>query len=115
MVVTFILALMAGYWSANGIPHYITGILGQEHPSPLGKSAVVNLLEGWASFLIGGVFWYFTWRHQSNPALVWISAAIGALAINLFAGTYALAEACAHAGRAPHFSAHKEEAGCLFF
>jgi hypothetical protein len=84
MVVTLILALMAGYWSANGLPHYITGITGQEHPSPLGKSAVVNLIEGWASFLIGGVFWYFTWRQQSEPALVFISAAIGALGINLF-------------------------------
>src|SRR5215467_8064677 len=84
LFVTIILALMAGYWSANGIPHYITGITGQEHPSPLGKSAVVNLLEGWASFLIGGIFWYFTWRQQSNPALAFISAVIGALAINLF-------------------------------
>jgi hypothetical protein len=84
MFVTLILALMAGYWSANGLPRYITGIMGQEHPSPLGKSAVVNLLEGWASFLIGGIFWYFTWRQQSNPTLVFISAAIGALAINLF-------------------------------
>jgi hypothetical protein len=84
MLVTIILAFMAGYWSANGIPHYITGIMGQEHLSPLGKSAVVNLLEGWGSFIIGGIFWYFVWIQKSDPTLVYISAAIGAFAINLF-------------------------------
>src|SRR5262249_16119880 len=84
MVVTIILAFMAGFWSINGIPHYLTGIMGQEAPTPFGKSSVVNLFEGYAAFLVGGVFWYFTWRQQSNAAIVYISAAIGALAADLF-------------------------------
>ena len=88
MVGTIILAIMAGYWSANGIPHYITGITGQEAPTPLGKSAVVNLLEGWGSFLIGGIFWYFTWKQHNNPALVYSCAALGALGVNLFHAFY---------------------------
>ncbi|QBD81290.1 hypothetical protein EPA93_37075 [Ktedonosporobacter rubrisoli] len=88
MVLTIILALMAGFWSTNGIPHYLTGILGQEAPTPFGKSSVVNLFEGYAAFLIGGVFWYLTWLQQGNPVLVFISAAIGALAVDLFHAHY---------------------------
>jgi hypothetical protein len=69
MLITIVLAFLAGLNSGNGLPHFITGITGQEHPSPLGNSAVVNLLEGWGAFLIGGIFWYFTWRQHGILSL----------------------------------------------
>jgi hypothetical protein len=53
-------------------------------PVASGKSAVVNLLEGWGAFLIGGIFWYFTWMQHGDPVLVYTFAACGVLAINLF-------------------------------
>jgi hypothetical protein len=84
MLITIVLAFLAGLNLGNGLPHFITGITGQEHPSPLGKSAVVNLLEGWGAFLIGGIFWYFSWIQHGDPVLVYTFAAFGVLAINLF-------------------------------
>jgi hypothetical protein len=84
MPITVVLAFLAGLNTGNGIPHFITGITGQEHPSPLGKSAVVNLLEGWGAFLIGGIFWYFTCLQHGDLVLVYAFAALGVFAINLF-------------------------------
>jgi len=83
MLATIVLAFLAGLSTGNGLPHFITGITGQEHPSPFGSSALVNLLEGWAAFLIGGIFWYFTWIQHGNPVIVFIAAALGVFAINL--------------------------------
>jgi Na+/proline symporter len=80
MIITLLLAFFAGYNAANGLPHFITGITGQEHPSPLGASATVNLLEGWTSFIIAGVLWHL----GDHPVAAYVAAALGALAINLF-------------------------------
>ena len=52
-----ILSLLAGLFAANGIPHFIKGIIGQTHQTPFGKnsSAVVNVLWGWSNFVIAAL------------------------------------------------------------
>jgi hypothetical protein len=82
MLLTILLSFFAGLFGANGVPHYITGVTGQEHPSPLGSSAVVNAIEGWVMFLLGGAFWYFA-EAQNYPVFTYIFAALGVLVIAL--------------------------------
>ncbi len=47
-IVGFFLAFMIGACSANGIPHYIKGVVGQSHMTVFSKlsSPVVNVLWG---------------------------------------------------------------------
>lgn len=80
MLATIILSFLAGLLGANGVPHYITGVTGEEHPSPFGKSALINLIEGWVAFLIGGILWYFA-RMQGYPVIAYAFAALGVLVI----------------------------------
>ncbi|GHO49839.1 hypothetical protein [Ktedonospora formicarum] len=82
MLLTIILGFFGGLFGANGIPHYLTGVTGQEHPSPFGSSSVVNAIEGWAMFLLGGILWYFAWI-QNYVLSAFISAALGMLVIAL--------------------------------
>jgi|SRR5579859_8061380 len=80
MFATIILSFLAGLLGANGVPHYLTGVTGAEHPSPFGASALVNLIEGWVAFIIGGVLWYFAWA-QNYPVLAFAFGALGVLVI----------------------------------
>ncbi|GHO97996.1 hypothetical protein KSF_080440 [Reticulibacter mediterranei] len=82
MLLTIILSFLAGLWGANGIPHYITGVTGIAHPSPFGSSPVVNVLEGWVAFILGGVLWHFA-ALQNYPVIAYPCAALGVLVIAL--------------------------------
>jgi hypothetical protein len=53
----FFVLVAAGVVGANGVPHFVKGIIGTKHQSPFGKpsSAVVNVLWGVANFV--GALW----------------------------------------------------------
>ena len=56
----YLLFFLAGLFGANGIPHFIKGITGEQHMTPFGKpsTAVVNVIWGIANFLLATLFFY---------------------------------------------------------
>lgn len=48
-------ALFAGMFLANGIPHFVKGIMGQTHMTPFKRvsDAYTNVMWGFANFVIG--------------------------------------------------------------
>jgi hypothetical protein len=53
----FLILVAAGMVGANGVPHFVKGVIGARHQTPFGKpsSAVVNTLWGSANFF--GALW----------------------------------------------------------
>jgi hypothetical protein len=54
----------AGMVGANGVPHFVKGVIGQRHQTPFGKpsSAVINVLWGALNFL--GALWLGFWASS---------------------------------------------------
>ena len=61
----YVYSFIAGLFGANGVPHFVKGITGQKHQTPFGKdsSAVVNVVFGWANFVVAALFIYFGHVH----------------------------------------------------
>jgi len=55
MIVGSILFLLSGGFFANGVPHYVKGVIGNRHITPFKNpsSAPANVLWGSANFLVG--------------------------------------------------------------
>jgi hypothetical protein len=58
---SYMLFFLLGFFAANGVPHFVKGIIGEKHMTPFGKpsSAQVNVLWGIANFYIA--FWMAYW------------------------------------------------------
>ncbi len=54
-----ILGFLAGMFITNGVPHFVSGIRGDKHMTPLAKdsSAMVNVVWAYVNFVIG--IWLF--------------------------------------------------------
>jgi hypothetical protein len=63
----YVLYILAGAFTANGVPHFIKGITGEQHQTPFGRpsSAVVNVAWGSLSFLIAWLLWHYAGLHRS--------------------------------------------------
>jgi len=63
----YVLYLLAGAFAANGVPHFVKGIVGEKHQTPFGRpsSAVVNVVWGTANFVLAWVLWRFAGLHRS--------------------------------------------------
>lgn len=50
-----LLGFLAGAFLANGVPHFVSGVKGRMHMTPLAKdsSAIVNVIWGVINFIIG--------------------------------------------------------------
>ena len=50
-----VLAFIAGMLLTNGVPHFVSGIAGKSHMTPLSKdsSALVNVVWAFVNFIIG--------------------------------------------------------------
>ena len=50
-----VLAFLAGMFLTNGVPHFVSGIAGKSHMTPLAKdsSALVNVVWAYINFLLG--------------------------------------------------------------
>jgi hypothetical protein len=80
---SLILGFFAGVFGANGVPHFVKGITKESYPCVFGNSPVPNLIAGWLSFIVAGLFAGFVDRqHYALPSL--FAGAIGALVIGLF-------------------------------
>lgn len=64
----YVFSFLAGLFGANGVPHFVKGIIGEEHQTPFGQpsSALVNVVWGWANFVVAMLFlyWAHTYTHR---------------------------------------------------
>jgi hypothetical protein len=75
---TSILALLAGLFAANAVPHFVKGVTGERFKTPLGASPVINVVSGWAMFVLAGVL--LGWAHVDRfPVRAAVAGAAGAL------------------------------------
>jgi hypothetical protein len=81
----YICSFIAGAFAANGVPHFIKGVMGQKHQTPFGKhsSAVVNVCWGWVNFVVAVIFLHFAhvYAHEYRAFAL---LAVGALLMSLF-------------------------------
>lgn len=88
----YIYSLLAGLIGANGVPHFVAGILGQKHRTPFGQSsAVVNVVWGWANFLAACLLLWFAHTHAHRLRALAL-VAVGALVTGvILAGAFSKA------------------------
>ncbi len=80
MLQLYLYSFIAGLFGANGVPHFIKGIMGEKFQTPFSKesSAVVNVIWGWLNFLIAGLLLFFGNIHPHLLRAFGLTA-IGAL------------------------------------
>ena len=66
---------------ANGVPHFVKGIVGEIHQSPFGKRShpVVNVLWGAANFLGGSVLLAWAWDRVEAGTGEWVALGLGGI------------------------------------
>lgn len=80
----YVYSFLAGLIGANGVPHFIKGIMGKTHQTPFGKpsSAVVNVVWGWFNFIVALLLIY--WGHVHAHILrAFVLVAVGALVVSI--------------------------------
>ncbi|MFZ0215911.1 MAG: hypothetical protein WAM30_08195 [Candidatus Dormiibacterota bacterium] len=67
MWIAYVLAVVAGLFAGNGVPHFVKGITGKRHRTPFRNpsSAVLNVVWGWCNLLIA--FWLLIWASTFHP------------------------------------------------
>ena len=62
-----ILYFLAGLFTANGVPHFIKGVTGEQHRTPFGmsSSAVTNVVWGSINFVVAWAIWHYAGTHRS--------------------------------------------------
>lgn len=83
MLHTALLALLAGVFAGNGLPHFVRGITKESYPSVLGSGPVINLFAGWVGLVVAGVLLYVA-ETGAHPAAAGAAGAAGVLAMGLF-------------------------------
>ena len=80
---TSILTIFAGIFAANAVPHFVKGITKERFPTPFGTSPLINVVAGWAMFILAGLL--LAWAHVDRfPATAAASGAVGTLLMAVF-------------------------------
>lgn len=81
----YVYSFLAGLFAANGVPHFIKGVMGQKHQTPFGKSstAVVNVTWGALNFIAAAILLHFG-HIRSHEDRAFILLAVGGLVMSLF-------------------------------
>lgn len=83
---SYILFFLFGLFAANGLPHFVKGMIGERHMTPFGRpsSAQINVLWGILNFYIA--FWLAYWALGFEFRVLPASLAVvgGVLAIGWF-------------------------------
>jgi hypothetical protein len=83
MTQTLILSFLAGLLGANATPHFVKGITKEQFPTPFSASPLVNLIAGWAGYVLTAFL--LLWAHVNHhPLAAVLSAALGVLPIGIF-------------------------------
>ncbi|MFH8935323.1 hypothetical protein [Streptomyces griseosporeus] len=85
-MLTVILSFLTGIFAANATPHFIKGITKERFPTPFGDGPLVNLVAGWAMYVIA-VLLAVAARATEHPAPAFTAAALGVLAMGIFHAT----------------------------
>jgi len=80
----YVFSFLAGLFGANGVPHFIKGILGEKYRTPFGLSStpVTNIIWGWANFVVAFLF-LFTGNVHQHLLRAFGLVALGALVMSL--------------------------------
>jgi hypothetical protein len=97
-----ILSFCCGVFAANGTPHFVKGIMRETYPSALGYTPGVNLVAGWAMYVIAAVCG-FAAHFSAHPEAAAIAIALGVLPMGLFHATIG-----AFGRRPPEMAGHPE-------
>lgn len=79
---TIMLGFLAGFCAGNGLPYYHFGSTGATHATPLGDSSAMNVLLGWAMFVVAAICWHFA-HVPDHPLSGYTAAATGLLAVGV--------------------------------
>lgn len=62
----YVIYFLVGLFTANGVPHFVKGITGEQHQTPFGKPsmAVVNVAWGSLNFVIAWALWHYAGLHR---------------------------------------------------
>ena len=83
---TVIFSLFAGVFGANATPHFVKGITKEHFPTLFGTSPLINLMAGWAMYVITALL--FMGAHVTDhPVPVLLAASAGALLMGVFHAT----------------------------
>lgn len=79
-----LLAFLFGAFFANGIPHFIKGITGETHMTPIGVDShpVINVVWGLINFVIAGLLW--TTVEAWNPGGTCLISAAGVVITSVY-------------------------------
>lgn len=82
-----LLGFMAGMFLTNGVPHFVSGVMGGKHMTPFAKdsSALVNIVWGFVNFVFG--LWIFNLSGGRLDELI----SFDTFAISFLLGAFALA------------------------
>jgi hypothetical protein len=63
----YILYFLAGMLAANGVPHFIKGITGEQHQTPFGNpsTAVMNVTWGSFNLAVAWGLWHYAGLHRA--------------------------------------------------
>jgi hypothetical protein len=77
---SYMLFFLFGLFAANGVPHFVKGMIGEKHMTPFGKpsSAFINVVWGLVNFYIA--FWLGYWamgyEFEVLPASITIAGGV---------------------------------------
>jgi hypothetical protein len=84
-----------GFFLANAVPHFVSGLMGRSFQSPFAKprgvglsSSTVNVIWGFANFVFAYLLIVCVGQFDLHDAQDMISLGLGALLISLFAAKH---------------------------
>jgi hypothetical protein len=80
---TAVLTFFAGVFAANGTPHFVKGITKEHFPSLLGTSPLINLVGGWAMYVLAALL-IIAAGVTDHPVPAFAALSIGALLMGVF-------------------------------
>jgi hypothetical protein len=85
----YVYGFLAGLIGANGVPHFIKGIIGEKYSTPFGdsSSSTINVAWGWLNFVVAGIFLYYSHYH-AHLLRTFAMVAIGALVAGVVLSTF---------------------------
>ncbi|MDR8411293.1 hypothetical protein MTP10_21480 [Nonomuraea sp. 3-1Str] len=86
MLLTAVLSFFAGVFGANATPHFVKGITKEHFPTPFGTGPLVNLVAGWAMYVIAALLAVGA-DTAGYPAVAFTAAALGVLVMGIFHAT----------------------------
>jgi len=81
----YLFSFLAGLLAANGVPHFIKGVLGQKHMTPFSKSSSAEFNVCWAfiNFVVAGILLHYG-HIRSHEDKAFLLLALGTLIMSLF-------------------------------